>query len=101
MAAYDRLPPEVRRWLANAALPWSPASALRLWQRALRDRCDAQSALARLDLAERVTLARDRMDQRGGTAGRASSTGESHVTGAFAKRRSGSLMSSAPNFSVA
>ena len=25
---YDRLPPELRHWLAQAALPWSPVSAL-------------------------------------------------------------------------
>ena len=64
MAAYDRLPPELRRWLAGAALPWSAASALRLWQRALRDCGDAQAALARLDRAERATLARDRLGPR-------------------------------------
>lgn len=24
MARFDRLPPDLRRWLAQAALPWSP-----------------------------------------------------------------------------
>ncbi len=64
MAAYDRLPPDLRRWLAGAALPWSAASALRLWQRALRECGDTQGALARLDRAERATLARDRIGLR-------------------------------------
>ncbi|MCA3438384.1 MAG: hypothetical protein INF48_13825 [Rhodobacter sp.] len=87
MVAYDRLPPELRRWLADAALPWSPASALRLWQRALRDRCDLKSALARLDLAERATLARDRIGWQGGATGRATPTAERYTAGDLANRR--------------
>ncbi|PYE85982.1 DUF6525 family protein [Pseudoroseicyclus aestuarii] len=35
MEAFDRLPPALRRWLAQAALPWSPASARRAWRAAL------------------------------------------------------------------
>ncbi len=84
MVAYDRLPPELRRWLADAALPWNPASALRLWQRALRDRCDLKSALARL---ERATLARDRIGWQGGATGRATPTAERYTAGDLAKRR--------------
>jgi hypothetical protein len=30
MRAYDRLPPDLRAWLADAARPWSPTSCLRL-----------------------------------------------------------------------
>ncbi|WP_276617454.1 DUF6525 family protein [Qingshengfaniella alkalisoli] len=33
MASFDGLPPELRRWLAQAALPWSAHSARRLWRR--------------------------------------------------------------------
>ena len=60
MDRYDRMPPELRRWLAHAALPWSPASALRLWRRLQRD-CggDAEAMRRRLDLAEARLLARD------------------------------------------
>jgi hypothetical protein len=60
MRAYDRLPPELRGWLAQARLPWSPHSVQRLWQAALR-RCrgDRQLALAELTLAEDRSLARD------------------------------------------
>jgi hypothetical protein len=59
MAAYDRLPPDLRSWLAAAALPWSATSVLRIWQRALRETGCAQTALARLTRAEAKTLARD------------------------------------------
>ncbi|WP_257787918.1 DUF6525 family protein [Salipiger profundus] len=60
MAAYDRLPPDLRRWLAQAALPWSAASALRLWRRALRDADgDREEAAQRLSEVERACLRRD------------------------------------------
>lgn len=60
MAAYDRLPPELRRWLAQAALPWSPQSVARLWSRALREAGgDRHQAQARLDRAEAQRLAQD------------------------------------------
>lgn len=61
MAAYDGLPPVLRRWLAHAVLPWSARSAARAWAKALRD-CggDEGAALARLDRIEAATLARDR-----------------------------------------
>jgi hypothetical protein len=59
MAAYDRLPPDVRLWLAGAALPWSADSVLRLWQRALRDTGCSNAARERLTAAEVKTLARE------------------------------------------
>lgn len=59
MAAHDRLPPEVRLWVAQAALPWSAASVARLWQKALREAESPESALARLTRAEARMLARD------------------------------------------
>lgn len=60
MDRYDRLPPELRSWLAAAALPWSPRSVLRLWNRLLREaRGDVAAVLARLDRAEQKMLARD------------------------------------------
>ncbi|WP_010138250.1 DUF6525 family protein [Oceanicola sp. S124] len=36
MAEYDRLPAELRLWLAQAVLPWSARSARRAWSNALR-----------------------------------------------------------------
>lgn len=73
IARYDRLPPELRRWLAQAALPWSPDSALRLWQKLLRETAgDAEAAHRRLDLIEARMLVRDRQ-LIGGLAPEASS----------------------------
>ncbi|MFN3642645.1 MAG: DUF6525 family protein [Gemmobacter sp.] len=59
MAAFDRLPPALRRWLQRAALPWSVASALRLWHRAMAETGCEADALARLDAAEARSIARD------------------------------------------
>ncbi|MCA0919903.1 DUF6525 family protein [Pseudooceanicola nanhaiensis] len=60
MAAFDRLPVALRHWLAQAALPWSPSSALRLWTRALQAHGGDASAAARyLSRVESALLARD------------------------------------------
>ncbi|QDL93612.1 hypothetical protein FDP22_06515 [Paroceanicella profunda] len=60
MAAFDRLPPDLRAWLAGAARPWSPRSAHRAWQRALRDaRGDTATARAALTALEARLLLRD------------------------------------------
>ncbi|GHG90849.1 DUF6525 family protein [Pseudodonghicola xiamenensis] len=60
MTAYDRLPVELRQWLASAALPWSPRSALRAWRAALaRADGDPDAARARLSATEARQLRRD------------------------------------------
>lgn len=60
MAQFDSLPPELRHWLAHAALPWSPQSALRHWQAALRQsRGSSEAARAHLSTLEARMLARD------------------------------------------
>ncbi|WP_323040335.1 DUF6525 family protein [Gemmobacter sp.] len=59
MRAFDRLPPRLRGWLHQAALPWSAASALALWQRALRETGCEAAALARLSATEARLIARD------------------------------------------
>ncbi|GHA58979.1 hypothetical protein GCM10008927_25820 [Amylibacter ulvae] len=46
MADYDQLPAPLRSWLAQAALPWSPRSALRVWHRSLRA-CDGDLSAAK------------------------------------------------------
>jgi hypothetical protein len=79
MAAYDRLPPDLRSWLAEAALPWSAASVHRLWQRALRETGCTKAARERLARAEAKTLAREAAR----VWGRAYPTGQ----GDLAKRR--------------
>jgi Family of unknown function (DUF6525) len=56
MQAFDSLPAPLRRWLAQAALPWSAQSALRIWRRA----GGGAAALDRLTRAETAMLARDR-----------------------------------------
>ncbi|MCF3595811.1 DUF6525 family protein [Rhodobacteraceae bacterium LMO-12] len=63
MAAYDALPPVLRRWLADAALPWSPVSCRRIWLVARANGDGDAEVLARLDRAERKTLSRDRFTQ--------------------------------------
>jgi len=60
MAAYDRLPPDLRQWLSQAVLPWSARSALRVWHKALsRHGGDIAAAHAHLSEVERSRLQRD------------------------------------------
>lgn len=59
MAAYDALPEPLRLWLAGAALPWSPASVLRLWRRLRAGGATPAQALAALDRAEAMALRRE------------------------------------------
>ncbi|MEY8828206.1 DUF6525 family protein [Sedimentitalea sp. XS_ASV28] len=59
MRAFDSLPRPLRAWMAQAALPWSPASCHRLWQKARSEGASLDSILERLDQAEARTLARD------------------------------------------
>jgi len=60
MRSYDALPAPLRLWLSDAALPWSPTSARRLWKRARAKGLSTQDALQTLSRAEANTLARDR-----------------------------------------
>lgn len=59
MRAFDRLPAALRNWLAQAALPWSVTSALRLWHKAMRETGDESVAIARLSACELRLVARD------------------------------------------
>lgn len=50
LADYDRLPADLRAWLADALLPWSPRSAARAFARALaRHGGNRAAAFADLD----------------------------------------------------
>ncbi len=60
MVAFDNLPAPLRRWLSEAALPWSPASARRIWSRSRALGLSAEDALQALSQAEARTLDRDR-----------------------------------------
>ncbi len=59
MRDFDALPEPLRRWLADAILPWSARSCRRIWQRSVASGEGFDALLARLDQAQRQTLARD------------------------------------------
>ena len=59
MNEYDTLPAPLRAWLAQAALPWSPASARRIWTRAKAKGQTIEETLSTLSRAEAKTLSRD------------------------------------------
>lgn len=60
MDAYDGLPAPLRQWLSQAALPWSPESARRIWARSRARGLTPNEALQALSRVEEHTLARDR-----------------------------------------
>ncbi|MEO9651888.1 MAG: DUF6525 family protein [Roseobacter sp.] len=59
MMTYDTLPQPLRHWLASAALPWSPQSCKRIWDKAKNSGLSIDDAISRLSEAERKTLSRD------------------------------------------
>ncbi|MGP1355670.1 DUF6525 family protein [Roseicyclus sp.] len=59
MRDYDRLPGELRAWLANAVLPWRPRSVRRAFDAALSRTGDPERALSELDRIEARLIARD------------------------------------------
>jgi len=73
MHEFDRLPGPLRRWLAQAVLPWSLRSARRIYLRELERAGDAARALERLSRIEAQMLARDA--QNGRSFGRVDDSG--------------------------
>ena len=61
MKAFDALPGPLRRWLSEAALPWSPASVQRIWARSLAEGKTPDEALHNLTELELRNLARDKI----------------------------------------
>ena len=59
MKCYDELPCELRQWLSSALLPWSPRSALKAYQKALRTKGSSEGALAELDKKQNRLLEKD------------------------------------------
>lgn len=59
MQEFDRLPPDLRRWLSDAHLPWSARSAARAYQKALERSGDAGRALRELDALQERLVAKD------------------------------------------
>lgn len=60
MAAFDSLPPPLRHWLHDAALPWSTRSVQRIWSKSMARGLSQDEALALLSQSEARTIARDR-----------------------------------------
>jgi len=60
MGTFDGLPAPVRQWVAQAALPWSPASVQRIWSKSRAKGLSDDAALVSLSQAEARTLAQDR-----------------------------------------
>jgi hypothetical protein len=59
MASFDGLPAPVRRWVSQAALPWSATSVRRIWSKSRAKGLSDAESLALLSKAEAKTLARD------------------------------------------
>ena len=60
MSEFDGLPPELRRWLANAILPWSARSVKKAYRKAKSDLGNTASALNKLNQIEAKLIAKDR-----------------------------------------
>lgn len=59
MREFDRLPAELRTWLAAAVLPWRPRSVRRAYERALALTGDSAHALKALDRLQARLVAKD------------------------------------------
>ncbi|MDE4097883.1 DUF6525 family protein [Phaeobacter gallaeciensis] len=58
MTEYDRLPPSLRAWMQEAALPWSPRSCRSIWMKVKQDGGSDRQAIARLAAVEAAMLKR-------------------------------------------
>jgi len=59
MHEFDRLPAELRSWLASAALPWRPRSVRRAFEKALARKGTVKAALDELDRKQKRLIAKD------------------------------------------
>lgn len=59
MRDYDRLPAELRAWLAGAILPWRPRSALTAFEKARARLGDEKLALRELDRIQAAMVSKD------------------------------------------
>ncbi|MGB0506418.1 MAG: DUF6525 family protein [Pikeienuella sp.] len=59
MQEFDRLPLELRQWLATAILPWRPRSAHRSYSKALARTGDRARALGELSRIEQRLITKD------------------------------------------
>ena len=58
MTEFDRLPPELRAWMCQATLPWSPHSCLKIWEQSRAKGEEVSQIILRLNRAEQRTLER-------------------------------------------
>ena len=56
---FDRLPRQLREWLRNAILPWSPKSVRRVYYKAFSNTGNIDTALAELERIQKRQLAKD------------------------------------------
>ena len=59
MQSYERLPKELRDWVASALLPWGAASVRRAYAKAYARTGDAHLALRELDALEARLVGKD------------------------------------------
>jgi hypothetical protein len=59
MREYDRLPRELRRWVAGAIMPWRAGSVEVAYKKALKRTGSPQLALGELDRIQRSMVAKD------------------------------------------
>ncbi|MGR3502651.1 DUF6525 family protein [Pseudaestuariivita sp.] len=59
MRSFDGLPPDLRRWVASAALPWRAASVKAAYGKALRQTGCPTAALRALDALQDRLIAKD------------------------------------------
>ena len=59
MRDFDRLPHDLRRWIATADLPWRPKSVHRSFDRAFAATGDREKALQELDRLQRNLVSKD------------------------------------------
>ena len=60
MMTHDTLPQPLRSWLAEAALPWSPKSCKRIWDKARTNGLSIDDTIVVLTKVERKTLSQDK-----------------------------------------
>ncbi|MEM1233798.1 MAG: DUF6525 family protein [Pseudomonadota bacterium] len=73
MREFDRLPPELRRWVAGAMLPWRAATVRAAYEDALAKTGNPIQAIEALDALQQRLVAKDAASVWGGAhpAGRA------------------------------
>ena len=59
MSEFDRLPAELRGWVATAMLPWRPQSVRRAYDKALKHTQDRSKALEELDRLQQRRMTHD------------------------------------------